>query len=216
MSNESQLLTDALSRLRGDTGEIDDGRELPVHVVPAVRHCTRIIYTTKIDWLARLTKGLAEVPGDIAVVWKCGPLGAGHRAVVRAVAADLNAPIRFVGDLDPLDLVTYATMIDRSESWPVPVSYFGISDAWIEQCERDLASRPGMSLRSVSIPMEGEERAAWASIESSPLPWSDAIGQRTSALLTSGLKLELEGASNPDLYSRGFCDYLLRSLFGST
>jgi hypothetical protein len=210
MASEEKLLGAAISRLLGAHGGPDDGRELPLHVVPAARRCTRIIYTTKIEWLARLTDGLSAVPDDVAVIWKYGPVGAQHRAVVRAVTQSLDAPIYFAGDLDPLDLVTYATLAAPGDSTLPAVNYLGISDTWIERCERDLASRPGMTMRSICIPMEPEEKNAVGQLKR--LPWTSPVGPRASALFDAGLKLELEGASNPDLYSRGFCDDLVHSL----
>jgi hypothetical protein len=213
MTTEETLLTSALSRLLGGPGDPNGSRELPLHVVPSAQRCARIIYTTKIDWLARLTDGLADLPKDVAVVWMYGPLTAQHRAVVRAVAQSLDAPIHFVGDLDPLDLVTYATLTQPGESRPAAVSYLGISDPWLERCERDLASRPGTSMQAVCIPMEPDEQNALAKLKQLPPPWSDPLGPRASSILASGLKLELEGASNPDLYSRPFRDELVRVLF---
>lgn len=214
MVSEETLLSAAISRLLGDQGDADGGRELPLHVVPAAQRCTRIIYTTKIDWLTRLTDGLTAVPNHVAILWRYGPLSARHRAVVRAVAQSLDAPVYFVGDLDPLDLVTYATLTEPSESPLAAMNYLGISDTWLERCERDLASRPGMTIQAVCIQMEPQEQKGLARLKQLPPPWTDPVGPRASSLLAGGLKLELEGASNPDLYSRAFRDDLVRSLFG--
>jgi hypothetical protein len=213
MVSEGRLLNAAISRLFGGQGDAHGGRELPLHVVPAAQRCTRIIYTTKIDWLARLTDGLTDIPDEVAILWMYGPLSAQHRAVVRAVTQSLNAPIYFVGDLDPLDLVTYATLMEPGESPLAAMTYLGISDAWLERCERDLASRPGMTMQAVCIPMDPEEQNALARLNQLPPPWTDPVGPRASSLLAAGLKLELEGASNPDLYSRPFRDDLVRLLF---
>jgi hypothetical protein len=44
-------------------------------------------------------------------------------------------------------------------------------------------------------------------------PWLlKDIGPRSASLLQSGMKLELEGASNPDLYSKGFPRVLFKHL----
>ena len=40
------------------------------------------------------------------------------------------------------------------------------------------------------------------------------VGSRCLELLTSGYKLELEGASNPALYQRGFAAELCRRVMG--
>jgi hypothetical protein len=213
MVSEEKLLGDAISRLLGGEHDPDAGRELPLHIVPAARGCTKIIYTTKIDWLARLTDGLTNVPAEVAILWRYGPLSPQYQAVVRAVAQSLDAPIYFVGDLDPLDLVTYATLAAPGESPLMAIGYLGISDGWLERCERDLALRPGMAMQAVCIPMEPEEQNALARLKQLPPPWADPLGPRATSLLSAGLKLELEGASNPDLYSRAFCDDLVRSLF---
>lgn len=189
-----------------------DLREYPLQIVPARQSCRRIIYTTKIDWLMLLTGGFANIPEDVAILWRFGPLNEHHRALVRAVVQSLSAPLYFVGDLDPLDLVTYATLREPAESPLATANYLGISDSWVERCDLDLASQ-GKSIDTVCIPMGAEEKDGFERLKQVPADWVSFIGRRALSLLGSGVKLELEGASNPRIYSRSFRDELLGVVF---
>jgi hypothetical protein len=48
------------------------------------------------------------------------------------------------------------------------------------------------------------ERRHWSRLEALDVPWEDIIGPRSTALLRSGQKMELEGASNPAFYRDAF------------
>jgi hypothetical protein len=215
MTNEDAILHDAIAELTGSReGQPSNGsgrssREFPLHAIPSLRRCRRILYTTKVEWLAAITDGLAGVPDDVALVWRYGPLTAPHRALLHGMLHTLDAPMCFVGDLDPLDLATYATLAQGAAS---AVNYLGISDAWLDRCERGFA-RADTTLNSVCIAMDHAERDALESLTKLSGRWSDALGPRARLLLQSGLKLELEGASNPSLYSAAFHDELMALLF---
>ena len=219
MASEDALLYDAISALLPGGGqggtlvEVEVGlREYPLQIVPALQSCSRIIYATKIDWLVRLTDGFTNIPDDVAILWRFAPLSGRHRALVRAVVQSFDAPLYFVGDLDPLDLVTYATLREPTDSPLATTNYLGISDSWVERCERDLASQ-GKSIDTVCIPMGAEEKDGFERLKQVPTDWVSLMGPRASSMLGSGIKLELEGASNPRIYSSAFCDELLRFIF---
>lgn len=217
MTNEDAILQDAIAGLTGSReGQPSNGsgrssREFPLHAVPSLRRCRKILYTTKVEWLAAITDGLTGVPDDVALVWRYGPLTAPHRALLHGMLRVLDAPMSFVGDLDPLDLATYATLAQGTES---AVDYLGISDAWLDRCERGFA-RANTTLKSVCIAMDQAERNAVESLTKLSGRWPDALSPRALSLLQSGLKLELEGASNPRLYSTAFQDELTALLFAS-
>ncbi len=216
MTDEDAILRDALSQITGPReGKALDGsdassREFPLHAVPSPGRCRRVLYTTKVEWLTAITDGLARVPDDVALLWRYGPLGAAHRALLDGILQTLDAPLCFIGDLDPLDLVTYATL--REHNAP-PARHLGISDAWLDLCERGFA-RAGMTLKSVCIPMDPSETAAVETLAGLSRRGVISLGPRALSILQSGLKLELEGASNPRLYSTAFLGELTAFLFG--
>lgn len=218
MPTEEELLHDAIG-LVGKDGPIAGGevglREYPLQIVPALQSCRRIVYTTKIDWLMHLTEGFANVPADVAILWRFGPLSGHHRALVRAVVQALDAPLYFIGDLDPLDLVTYASLVEPGGSSATGTRYLGISDSWVGRCEADLVSQ-GKSIDTLSIRMEAEERDGFERLKAVLAGWDSLIGPRAASMLESGIKLELEGASNPRIYSRSFREELLSLIFATT
>lgn len=218
MTGEEELLHNAISALitSGEGGTVEEQaelREYPLHIVPARQACRKTIYTTKLDWLRLLGEGTTGLPEDVAILWRSGPLNTAHRAVVRAIVKSIGTPIYFIGDLDPLDLVTYASLATPVESLVPTTNYLGISDPWLERCEVDLASKPGRSIKAACIIMEAEERDGFERLKRIRIDWISLVGQRAFSLLESGMKLELEGASNPHLYSASFRHELLGFIF---
>ncbi|HEX6737565.1 MAG TPA: hypothetical protein VF310_04820 [Vicinamibacteria bacterium] len=220
MDGEDELLHGALSALLEGSLQ-PDLREPPLQVIPATGPCRKILYTTKIQWLRSLALGTAgsldseaRFPEDVAIVWRSGPLGGAHRALVRAVASTLAAPMWFIGDLDPLDLVTFATMAEPGAS-PLPTaSYLGVDSPWLDRCDQDIRSQRARSIQAVCVPLGDDERHGLERLQQLPIDWAGLVGPSAWALLQSGLKLELEGASNPRLYSSGLRDELLQIVFG--
>jgi hypothetical protein len=220
MSDEDELLHDAIAMVLSDSGDEESVRETrsvlreyPLQVIPATGACRKILYTTKLSWLLQLTDGRTDVSEDIALIGGAAPLTGPHRDVVRAIVQAAGAPLRFVGDLDPWDLLTFATLYVSADQPTVAAEYLGISDTWIDRCEKDLAEA-GRSLSGVCIKMGPEERRGFERLQQLPVDWAGIVGPRAFAMLGSGVKLELEGASNPKIYSRTFHVDLLETLVG--
>ena len=216
MATEDDLLTEALLSLQarvGGSASVNpkvDLRHYPLRCIPAAESCRRVLYSTKGDWLIHLNND--SVPKDVTILWRVGPLTASHRALVRAIIGEPGPPVHFIGDLDPLDLATYATLV--SDPAVLAASYVGVSESWFDRCEADLTQRREWSLDRVCIGMDPEERRGLARLLQIPLDWTRLIGPRALAMLESGRKLELEGASNPAIYSHAFRNDLLRTVFG--
>lgn len=120
-----------------------------------------------------------------------------------------------MGDLDPLDLAAFACLQrggapPRSRAAPaVPITYAGIDDTWLATIERRLRGR---GLRVVCIEQDAQERKFLAKLVRTGLDLTSLVGPRCAALLQEGMKLEIEGASNPRLYGFDFMPVLLRRL----
>jgi len=213
---EDGLLTAALRALAADgPGEADrdlqeDLRHRPLHVVPALSACRRILYTTKVDWLVDVLGWPDGAPDDVALLWRWSPVGRAHAATLRAAVEALDAPLVFVGDLDPLDLATFSTVARALDG--LPVRYAGVGDPWIALCDRHLAS--GTTLGALCIAMSEPERAALRQAAGIGLDWTALAGPRGMALLESGVKLELEAASNPAFFSPALAGELARLILG--
>jgi hypothetical protein len=76
--------------------------------------------------------------------------------------------------------------------------YGGIDDVWLAAMERTL--KRGRRLDSISIPLMKHERTLLKRLDRA-LDLERIVGPRSAALLRSGFKIELEGATNPHLYS---------------
>jgi hypothetical protein len=153
-----------------------------------------------------------RIPPEIAIFQRYGPLAKPQKHLLELLVDQLDAPVFFVGDLDPTDLTTYATLVsgNRPESSLSKATYLGVGDEWLKLCERDAPGRP---LSVTCITLDASERSALERLHALAIDWRKVVGKRSMKLLASGMKLELEGASNPALYSVDFRQKILALLF---
>ena len=167
MCSEEELVDWALSVLqnRDDDGSRAallerHGRDYPLAIVPPLSKCRKVLFFTKRDWLEVGRPVEHQIPPDIAILQRYGPLPKPHKHLLELLVDQLDAPVHFVGDLDPMDLTTYATLIsgNRRESRLSKVTYLGVGDEWLKLCERDAARLPWAAC---SIPLDADERRAF-------------------------------------------------------
>jgi hypothetical protein len=217
--SEEELVDWALSVLenRDDDGSRAallerHGRDYPLAITPPLSKCRKVLFFTKRDWLEIGRPVEHRIPPEIAIFQRHGPLAKPQKHLLELLVDQLDAPVFFVGDLDPMDLTTYATLVsdNRPESSLSKATYLGVGDEWLKLCERDAPGRP---LSVCSIPLDAEERSALERLQELAINWPKVVGKRSMKLLASGTKLELEGASNPALYSVDFRQKILALLF---
>ena len=90
--------------------------------------------------------------------------------------------------------------------------YAGVDGAWLDRCREDLAASKGLPLERTCIAMDAVERIGLTQLGQLAVDWPQIVGPQAWSLLQSGFKLELEGASNPHLYSSSFQNELRRHL----
>lgn len=169
------------------------------------------------DWILCFTKGFlveqwrrrSVVPGDCAIAIRYGMPTRGFLRMLRAMAKHWNTGVLFVGDLDPLDLGVYWALRESLNAIARPIAFGGIDDGWLTLCERRL--KPKFGFHNVTIRMSAFERKHLAAVESA-LDIERTVGARAAALLRSGRKLELEGASNPEFYEKRHTTELLHHM----
>jgi hypothetical protein len=174
-----------------------------------------LLFFTK-PFLYRLWMEQGEVPPHLFAIIRYGIPTLAYWKLIKDTATRLRLPLCFVGDLDPLDLTAFVALrcgdpdLKAPHRRALPITFGGIDDRWLELCERGLlpARKGALPLIRMSE-IEQEHRDVLFSLA----PWlEEQIGPRCAELLRSGLKLELEGASNPDLYRQGFTRTLLKHL----
>jgi hypothetical protein len=187
-------------------------RDYALEITPPLSPCRKVLFLCKRGWFDVGLRLAQEIPPDVAVLSRYGPLSEPQKRVLEQVIEQLAAPLFFVGDLDPADLTTYATLItgNREGSTLSKARYLGVGDEWIKLCEADSPSRP---LSVCSIPLDAGERSALDRLTALAIDWRKVAGKRSMKLLASGMKLELEGASNPAIYTSEFRDKLMSLLF---
>jgi len=176
---------------------------------------TWMLFTKEVIAAPWLRSG--DVPDDAAFLTRPGFPTEATRDLLAALAARWNRPLRFVGDLRPLDLSIYFAW---RRGYPgtrgardLPVRYCGIDDTWLDLCARSF--KRGYRLESVLLPMGRFERTHLAVVETLLPELERLVGPRSLDLLRSGWTLHQEGASNPKLYRQGFTAALRRHLLAA-
>lgn len=174
----------------------------------------RIFFFTKV-WLPRMWLRSDCYPERTDAIVHYGMPSRRQCELLRAHARATSLPLRFVGDLDPLDLAVFRSLRSggaplRARAAPaLPVAYAGIDDEWVEICERRLGGRP---LATVCIRQDATEKKLLAQLVRGGIDLAALVGPRCAALLLSGLKLEIEGASNAAIYGKDMMRELLPRL----
>lgn len=205
-----------LRRLHEQAGLHDDWNvdlSDPLRLVPSRERCRRVAFHTKWSQLAGILKRQCEAAKGTLVVSRYGLLPAPCVRVVMLLAQKTSTTVRFVGDLDPLDLTVYLCLAFGGvehlarETMGVAAEYAGIDDGWLANAEADLRPhwrRPARVRYPGAIKMTDFERDGIAWLFECFEGWEHVIGPRCVELLTSGWKIELEGISNPALFRTRF------------
>jgi hypothetical protein len=186
----------------------------PLEFYVSTSRPTRIFFFTKV-WFPRMWLRSDLFPDRTDAVVHYGMPSRRQCGLLRTHAGAAGAPLRFVGDLDPLDLTVFASLQAggaplRARAAPaVQVTYAGIDDAWLCICERRLRDR---QLESVCIRQDATEKRLLAALERAGIDVQALVGPRCAALLRGGLKLEIEGASNAAFYGEDVMRELLPRL----
>jgi hypothetical protein len=186
----------------------------PLEFYVSTARPSRVFFFTKV-WLPRMWLRSERYPERTDAIVHYGMPSRRQCELLRAHARATAMPLRFVGDLDPLDLAVFRSLQSggaplRARASPaVPVVYAGIDDDWLSLCERRLGGRP---LASVCIRQDATEKKLLAQLVRHGVDLDAFVGPRCAALLRSGLKLEIEGASNAAIYGKDMTSELLRRL----
>jgi len=167
-------------------------------------------------YLCQLWVESGDFPERLFAMVRYGLPTRAYFELIKLVADRARRPLGFVGDLDPFDLTTFLALrsgdpdLRRPAHRALELSYRGIDDRWLELCERHLLPRWKGALPLIKMSSLEQEHAE---LIIRLAPWLlELTGPRCAGLLRSGMKLELEGASNPAFYGNGFPKRLLAHL----
>jgi hypothetical protein len=140
---------------------------------------TKVIYSTKprvviAGFGAAFASGVPIIgryglPRNDDVIWICRLIG--------------GREVLFVGDLDPIDLLTYSWMKDRFPD--VALHYKGVSDGFLAELDVVLPD-------SYTIQLSKAESDALPAVETAIGDLSAAVGPNCAAMLRQARKIELE------------------------
>jgi hypothetical protein len=153
-----------------------------------------------------------SLPPDVAAM--CAPLPADRRALplLEVLCRQASAAI-FVGDMDPYSIVQYVETRRMLAGVGARLLHGGVNDAWLDAMERAL-SQEGR-LERLRIPLEKHEVRLLKKLDRA-VDLEKLIGARGSAMLHSGYKIEIEGATNPTIYRRSHSRWVFKYLRSRT
>jgi hypothetical protein len=163
-----------------------------------------VLYTTKWHWIQR---AISRPLPSTCIVARPGrlPNDLAHGLVTYALRN--GARIAFVGDLDPFDLLIYASL-HTAQTRRYRLEYRGVDSLWLSRCEQ-AAQRKGAEIPFLR--QDALEVACWDSLRGAG--WNSVIGAEATELLDSGRKLELEGASGAAFFGAQFERRVANRLF---
>jgi hypothetical protein len=172
----------------------------PFSVLPARRAAREVIFSTKESGLMglRVTDLLRT---STTWVWHYGVTSRPEWLRLRA-ERDLGASVLyFLGDLDPLDLSVFASLVAGIPTHGMKVVHLGVGDEWLRLAEEhlkvDRAQLP-------TIKMSPFEIATYRALRDLRGALPVGVSVEGQAILSAGQKLEIEGVSNPAFYEGGF------------
>jgi hypothetical protein len=170
----------------------------------------RLVVSNKSHWLSYVYGREACLPLSFPLqVWS-GRLRPGYDTAFWRIAGDY-ARVHVAVDLSPEGLALLRDIVLTSEDRARDIRILGISDEWIELCERAFAMHtPKAFEAAITINAESD-----VSPEALDHQWSDfgglatIVGKRAAGIVARGRFLHLEGGSNPGFY-RPFFSAALR------
>jgi hypothetical protein len=141
--------------------------------------------------------GLDVLPPDVGLVRAPFPADpSGSRILERILPA--SVPVAFVGDLDPESIIQYLATRDSLRPAVRRRFFFGgVDSTWLDDVESAL--RPEFALGRTCIPLSPVEKRLLRRVEDA-IDMDLLVGSQAASLLRTGVKLEIEGATNPDLF----------------
>ncbi len=184
---------------RLDVAASDDDEWLPANaVVPFQWYPSKLksectVYVTKWNWALGY---ISPQPGRTSFLARPGRID--ERLLGAVLGKCRGERVVFVGDLDPLDLLVFASVHAAARSCGIACEYRGVDSRWMAVCER-ASKRIGRTVPY--LPMSRLEVLCWDLLKDEK--WAAVLGRQAIARLEEGKKLELEGASNPVFYGSG-------------
>ena len=150
-----------------------------------------------------------QVPSDMGLVHTQSATDPrGLRLLNRAIPS--RVPIVFVDDLDPIGIVRYLELRRRCPaSVKRRLRFGGVDSTWLAAMRRKL--RAHVPLERVLIPLSVREVGLLRLLERA-VQLERLVGPTAVAMLQDGSKLEVEGATNPNLFRDGRTPWVFQLL----
>ena len=183
----------------------------PITVWPSITSTRRVLLSTKQGGI--LGQDIRRLSSDDTTVMFCSGFPSSGQLLRLRFERELGArELFFIGDLDPVDLITWMILVAGEPIHGLRTNYVGVGDAWITLCKKYVINRSKVLPWGLPvIRLSSFESNILRMIRVQDTPRS-VMGTQALALLDAGYKLELEGASNPAFYRQPFSIALQRML----
>ena len=182
MTSFRELVDDLQPSECSDAEWFGADRHPPMRVIaPRDGAPSEVLVVSKLDVFDRVF-GEQSFSAQQLIVARHGVWSSGNAFTLRALSG--SAPVRFVGDLDPLDLTAWWTV---QEACGRPVTLAGIHDAWLEAAR---AARFDFAFGLIEL--SEFERRHWSLLKKHRPDIPASVGVESTRILDAGSKLELE------------------------
>lgn len=180
----------------------DDGWHTPdVYHAPSINlpdsRIRQWLVTTKPQWLFNVFGNETPLPDATGLIVRPTLLTRAYLKFFRQLFDAYPVPIKFVGDLDPYDLSIFLQLhlfnIKKNIRW------IGVGDLWFETMDIPWTDH---RMRSATIEMTPFERKFVRQLHEIGIDIPGLTGEGAANLLIGGCKIELEGASHPDIFGK--------------
>jgi hypothetical protein len=181
--------------------EWDPGFERLPSTVRMTEHSREfVLYAVKTSPLVGLFEN--ELPPNTPLVVRFWPTPAWGAQLVSDLARRHGSRVRFVGDLDPLDLLTFFALGATLDEGVI-LEHVGVGERWL-RCLR---------LEPCLIAMSPFEKLLWREVRQLA-DWPSTVGPDAVAMLDGGQKVETDGAMNSLIQTEDILESMRRDILG--
>jgi hypothetical protein len=208
-------------------GDLQAFTTTPVQVFSGSTSYRRIVYATKPYFMSNMLSSWKGLPPKVVFLVRPGMVLRSYFDIVaQFAAAGRGCRVVFVGDLEPLSLSVYMSLLaggfDRTEVRKlIDVEYLGVNDKWLDVCRHAIVPalrHPNVVGTRIPVAicrrLTGFERRHLRALTESGVSVQDLVGGESADLLERGYSVDLGAASDPQKYGRLFGARLRRLLLG--
>jgi hypothetical protein len=182
----------------------------PIYGYVGKQPCVCSLIVAK-DWVFRYWTENHHIPNDFTIFMSPFPAETKVQETFAGAVSRSGSTALFLSDLDPMGVLQRSLCnhpVSNTGGDTVGVCSGGIDDIWLELIEVYLNQD---SINPILIPLSPAEHQLLAAITDC-IDVASIVGERGFRIMSSGSKIELEGATNLKLYREGYLERIFEML----